>query len=232
MELEIMIDQRFIIWTAKKQATSCIVVLPGRGQHAAELAQMWLKSGLEDTMFVAVTPTEYQWYPMPNNSEDQDDAVAGLETARLVVESVLTRIESEFAISRDRIAIVGFSAGGVMANYVAMHTLREIAGIACHGGAILEPYNIPECAFPDMPMILTHNEDDDVFDWQERYLPMRDSLISQNYNVCEHENEEGGHHIQKIDILYSACILAPRLGYSAKWVAEKEMFVTHLISNS
>lgn len=215
-----MIDYRWCVFPAKGIPTSCILVLPGRSQHGIELARAWLKTELEDTVIIAVTPNERQWYPQPYSSTDQDEAVAGLSIARDAIEEVLNKIEKEYDIPRNKIALVGFSAGGVMAINVAAHAEQELAGAVCHAGAILEPENLPLCRFKEMPIVLTHCEDDDVFDWEERYLPMTDALDRTGYNTYLVENEWGGHGIDLNDILCSAKIIAGRLGYSEEWMAQ------------
>lgn len=215
-----MIDDRMIIWSSKHKATGCILALPGRGQLGSDLARAWLDSDFEDTMFASVTPTLRQWYPMPYSATDQSEAVEGLEIARNVIETYLVKIENEFDIPRNRIGLVGFSAGGVMANYIATHSDRELAGVVCHGGAILEPDKIPPCRFPNMPIVLTHCMDDDVFEWHERYVPMLNGLKDKDYNVHQVVSKYGRHTLDIEDIYYSALALAPRFGYSKEWVQE------------
>ncbi|MFI5343965.1 MAG: alpha/beta hydrolase [Chlamydiales bacterium] len=217
-----MIDYRWCIFPAKDTPTSCILILPGRSQHGIELARAWLKSELQDTLFIAVTPIEKQWYPMPYSAINQDDAIAGLEIARAAIEEVLTIIEEKFHIPRNKIGIVGFSAGGVMSIYVASHSEREMAGVVCHAGAILEPEKLPLCRYPQMPIILTHCQDDNVFDWYERYVPMADALDKQNYNLYVSENEWGGHGLDLDDVLTSAKVLGKRLGYTEEWFRQQE----------
>ena len=213
-----MIDPRWIIFTApSRKPLSCILALPGRAQHGLEVARCWLGVDLNDTMIVAITPQERQWYPMPIGPDNQDEAVAGLETARQVIEDVIDRIESEYNIPSNRIALTGFSAGGVMSVYTGMHSERELAGIACHAGAILDPDSTPICKFPQMPIVLAHAEDDEVFSWEERYQPMLTALESSNYNVFSCESTFGGHNIDYEDIQYSALVLSERFGYSNEW---------------
>jgi predicted esterase len=169
-------------------------------------------------LVIAVTPYARQWYPQPYSAVDQDEAVSGLPAARAAIEEVLETIERKYLVPRDKIALVGFSAGGVMAIDVAVNSTRELAGVVCHAGAVLEPWNIPMCRFVDMPIITTHCSDDDVFDWEERYLPMVESLENTKYNLHTIENDWGGHGVDLEDILCGAKILAPRLGYSAEWL--------------
>jgi len=215
-----MLDPRWTIFTAP-EPTSCILALPGRSQHGTEVGCFWLDSELTNTMIVCITPENREWYPMPHSPEHQDNAVAGLEASRLVIEDVIAKIEIDWGISRRNIALSGFSAGGVMALYTAMHAEKELAGVACHGGAILEPDKVPVCQFPKMPIILTHCQDDVVFRWDERYEPMHQSLTTNNYNLYTLESTYGGHGMDADDVMYSAYTLSKRLGYSKAWQEER-----------
>jgi predicted esterase len=73
-----------------------------------------------------------------------------------------------------------------------MHTTNPIGAIICHNGAIFEPNKVPVCKNTN-PFYVTHGLNDDCFDWVERYLPMKESLIQNNYNVDFLEND--GYHI-------------------------------------
>jgi len=210
--MEIRLIEKFAIIPEYK-ATSCILILPGRDQYAQELAEAWINPNFNKTVIVGITPKNFQWYPQPFNPLDQNEAVAGLNRARIIIEAMLDRIEDEFNIPRLKTALVGFSAGGVMANYVATHSEFELAGVVCHAGAILEPNEIPQCKFADMPIVLTHCMDDQVFDWNERYRPMKNGLQNKNYNVSFLENQWGNHSLKMSDVQYGATELSDRLGY-------------------
>lgn len=208
-----MLNDRYVIWSGINQATSCILVLPGRDQTGVELAKQWCNVFLDNTMIVLVTPKNKEWYPMPYSALDQEDAILGLESAKEVVNCVLNRINIEFGIPKLKIAVVGFSAGGVMANYVGINSDEEYAGFVSHSGAILEPSNVRKCRFKSMPFVLTHSKNDNVFSWDERYLPMKNSFIDNNYNLKNLESLNR-HSISDKEIEFAALSICDRLGYS------------------
>jgi predicted esterase len=216
-----MLESRWTIFTAP-DPKSCILALPGRSQHGSEVGSYWLHSELEDSLIVCVTPENREWYPMPLSPQFQEEAVAGLENSRLTIESVIVKIMDEWHIDRNKIAIVGFSAGGVMALYTAMHASSPLAGVVSHGGAILEPNKVPECKFPEMPIVLTHCKDDGVFKWDERYLPMANALEENNYDLYRYECNYGGHGMDVSDVQFGAYHLARRLGYPKSWNKQRE----------
>lgn len=208
-----MLNDRYVMWSGRNKATSCILILPGRCQTGIELAKQWCNIFLDNTMIILITPKNKEWYPMPYSSLDQENAVLGLETAREVIESTLDRIKLEFKIPKNKTAVVGFSAGGVMANYVGINSNKEYAGFVSHSGAILEPKFVPKCKFSSVPFVLTHSENDEDFSWDERYIPMKNSLIDNGYNLKFLESMNG-HCISDDEIEFAALSICDRLGYS------------------
>jgi predicted esterase len=78
--------------------------------------------------------------------------------------------------------------------------------IISHAGAILEPSSVPPCK-KDTPFLLIHNQNDDVFDWHERYLPMKYSLVNNGYHVKCVEKECGNHKIYDDDVMEAVSFL-------------------------
>jgi predicted esterase len=172
------------------------------------------KLGLPDTPIVVLHPRRLSWYPMPNGTQDQAAAVHGL-LHRAVPESVqaLKRIESMWGIPQDKIVLLGFSAGAVVATQVAVLSKTNFASCVCLSGAVLEPDKIPP-ATNTTPFILQHNYFDTVFYWQERYLPTKNALMNQGYNVSFMERKIGRHSIYEQDLIEIGLKLLPILGYS------------------
>jgi predicted esterase len=152
---------------------------------------------------VSITPKALAWYPMPNGAHDQYWALEGQERARLTIEGVVQKIESRYGIPRSKIVLCGFSAGGVMAIQVASQSATPFAGVVVHAGAILDPSALPPCQCPTTPFLLTHYQDDVIFEWRERYVPMRDALTARGYWIYVIERRVGGHTVCEQDIGYS-----------------------------
>lgn len=206
-----MLEPRWCIFTAENKPDGCLLILPGRGELGFDLAFGWTKRLPPNVMVATITPKQRRWYPQPYSPTNQKAAVDGLPEARQAIEDAISKIQSEYNLPKHRIALAGFSAGGVMAINVAAHSDEELAGVVCHAGAILEPKTLPKCQFDDMPIVLTHCEDDDVFDWEERYVPMLDALEHKGYNYTTFESKWGGHRITEHDLIDSAEIILPRL---------------------
>ncbi len=112
---------------------------------------------------------------------------------------IVDRLWDQFSIPRERIVLVGFSMGAVAAVYWAIHTDAPVAAVVCHSGAVLEPWKVG-AASHNMPIILNHAQDDFCFGWDERYLPMRTSLMKRGYNVVRAERASGNHTILPCDV--------------------------------
>jgi len=204
--------ERWAIYNADNKPTSCILALPGRGNRGQDIAEWYSFAGLKKTLIVAVTPANYEWYPQPNGPQDQADAVAGQEAARNSLEWVVDTIEKRYGIKSNRMALVGFSAGAVMAIQTAIHSEREFAAVIGHGGAILDPGGVPP-AKNAMPIYLMHSNNDSTFEWDERFVPMKESLEQNGYNVESLIRKYEGHRVIYEDIVVAGAKLAPALGY-------------------
>jgi len=183
-----------------KQVSKCIIGLTGRGQEASHMLHIAKSLDLPDTLLVAIEPEELRWYPQPISSVDQDEAVAGLPLARAAIGDIIKSIQWKWNLFPKDITLIGFSAGGVMAVDIATKEKEEYGAIVCFAGAILNPYDTPQND-KDTPFLLIHNKDDYCFDWKERYLPMKEKLVEQGYNVTTLEKRRGNHRIFYKDVV-------------------------------
>lgn len=186
----------------EEAATSLAVLLPGRGQPAVDLLARYDAAPLPRTLLIAAQPFE-EWYPAPKGSDDQEEAVEGLRLSVPELDEFISELQEEFGLDRSRIALVGFSAGGVMAIQTAAYSNEPFGAVVVHAGAILEPDELPP-AKNDTPFLLIHSQDDDCFFWEERYLPMKEALIDQGFNLFTSEGKTGGHRIGHEDVLEGA----------------------------
>lgn len=222
-----MIDPRWHI-SFVEEPTSCILILPGRGECGSDLARFYENTELKNTIIVGITPYKREWYPMPNGPSDQAAAVNGIKDAIAAIETVLEKIQHMFSLTRDKIAIAGFSAGGVMALQVAAYSEKSFAAAVCHGGAILEPDKLPPAKDSYMPILLTHSEDDPIFAWDERYLPMKEALLKQDYNVHTVEWLSGGHSLSSEDMIVTGVFLSKCFKYPKEWKHSRQHIVKQM----
>lgn len=198
-----------IYYNSNQTIENCVICIPGRGQRGENFASTYqLMTELDNTVYVGPTPKQLAWYPQPYSPSDQDDALSGIPIARRSIEAVVNAVQSKFNIPKSKIALVGFSAGGVMAIQTAAYSSEPYGLVAVHAGAILNPSDLPVCKFKETPYVLTHAVDDNCFDWYERYLPMRQVLLDKGYQTWVYEKITGGHWVTHGDYEQVAIYLA------------------------
>jgi predicted esterase len=120
--------------------------------------------------------------------------------------------------SRKHTDLTIVSAGAVVALQVAMKAKEPFAACVSLAGAIFEPDKVKK-PINNTPIILQHNKGDFCFDWYERYLPMKDALKKNGYDVTVLERPNGSHTLYIDDAVSVSKLIATSLGYP-KWYAE------------
>lgn len=207
-----MISKEIVI-RASGECKGCVLVLPGRGLTSGLMERFMHYVGLWKLHKVILEPDNLEWYPVPNGINDQEDAIAGLTPAKECLEKEIGRINKAWGFESKDIAIVGFSAGSVMALHLLAHSNKPYAGILSLAGAILEPEKLPKAKF-NTPVLLQHNEDDMCFEWEERYLPMKKALTEKGYNLTVKEGCGSGHNLTGEEVDLSREFLIKIFNYS------------------
>ncbi len=206
--------------TSKTPLKGGVILLPGRGNFGYNLLRRY--SEVFDWRGVAlysITPRlDVGWYPPPKHPLDQSEAVSGLNRSNQTIKKIIDRVTHETGLPRKKLVIAGFSMGAVAAVYWAMNARQQdaVGAVVCHSGAVLEPWKVPN-ARHDMPIVLNHGADDYCFDWEERYLPMKRSLVSKGYNCLFAEREKGDHWVHKGDVSCLQGVFEDLFGTSLAW---------------
>lgn len=190
----------------------CVIGLPGRGVPFDTMELFLSHMELDESVISVLEPNELAWYPQPNGADDQKDSITGMKYNLLELEHYICKIQRTFRLKRSKIAIVGYSAGAVMALQLASRSKHPFAAVVSMAGAILDPTELPE-APSQTPILIRHAVDDDCFSWDERYLPMKQALHDKNYNLFYSEKANGGHGIQREDAVVIGKFLTKNLNY-------------------
>lgn len=145
-----------------EKTPKCVLLLPGRGLSAEAMLHVSEDMGLHKHLQIALEPVRRLWYPMPNGPKDQDQALFGLRKANRVVLAAVERINKAWGVEQKDIAVLGFSAGGVVALDLATNTKAPFACCISMSGTILAPEKVRP-AVNQTPIIVQHNRYDDVF---------------------------------------------------------------------
>jgi predicted esterase len=188
---------KWCVYKDDPNPTSCILALPGRGQSGFHMASTYFSiMNRPKTLIIGVTPIGFEWYPMPRGPYNQNDALDGLGKAVRTIDDVVNYIIEKYNIPAEKISLVGYSAGGVMALQAAAHLPQhKFASIICHAGAVLSPSELPNCVNEETKILICHSQDDFTFNWHERYTPSKNALRERGYNVRFSERSKGGHSI-------------------------------------
>lgn len=223
LKSEAMIEKWYVKEPASGKIKRAIVCLAGRDNPPDTLMRVGLQLSLPDTLIVSVSPRNMEWYPMPVSAVNQSKAVKGLPSAIKATETLMRRVTKGFGLASKDIVLMGYSAGGVVSLQSCLHMKRFHPGaiiVLC--GACLEPEKVPSYK-NHSPIMLVHNQDDQCFEWEERYLPMKEALVKNNHDVQFVEKRYGGHMVQWEDLLPISDFIAEKLGIEGWEHPDKEL---------
>jgi ABC-type proline/glycine betaine transport system permease subunit len=88
--------------------------------------------------------------------------LAGAQAAYGFLDGFLDDLLAEYGLGDDRLALVGFSQGTMMALHVAPRRRRALAGVLGFSGALLAPDRLAKEAVSRPPVLLVHGDADQV----------------------------------------------------------------------
>jgi predicted esterase len=149
------------------EAAGAVILLHGRGASAEDILGLAEELDLPNLAYLAPQAAGHTWYPnsfLAPVEQNEPWLTSALELVRTVVERV-----AEAGISRDKIAIMGFSQGACLATeFVARNPIRFSALIAFTGGLIGPPGTVFRYS-PDLggtPCFLGSGDPDPHVPWE------------------------------------------------------------------
>jgi phospholipase/carboxylesterase len=147
---------------------SLVVLLHGYGSNGADLislAPYWAKV-LPGAAFVSpnaiepvpMAPGGYQWFPISNL--DPQLMEQGARAAAQSVDRFIDRELEKYALTPERLVLVGFSQGTMMALYVGLRRERQIAGIVGFSGVLVGGRKLKDEMRSKPPVLLIHGDRD------------------------------------------------------------------------
>lgn len=151
---------------------SVVVFLHGYGADGADLLGLAdpLAPHLPRTAFYAPNapercvnnPMGYQWFPIPwMDGSSEEQAKASAAQSFQDINAFLDKVLVDEGIPADRLALVGFSQGTMMALSVAPQRAPEIAGVVGFSGRLIDPEQALD-ARTKPPILLIHGDEDPV----------------------------------------------------------------------
>jgi phospholipase/carboxylesterase len=149
-------------------AKSLVVFLHGYGADGNDLIDIgrhWAPR-LPDTAFVsphapercAEAPMGRQWFGL--TMRDPDEIWRGVSKAAPALDTFLDAELTRLSLPPDRLALVGFSQGTMMALHVAPRRIDQIAGVVGYSGLLAGPEHLAGDLQSMPPVLLIHGADD------------------------------------------------------------------------
>lgn len=188
-----------------EKATSVVVLLHGYGADGADLLGLAdpLSPHLPGTAFYAPdapepcanNPMGRQWFPVPwldGSTQDQarESMVRSVDDLNAFLDEVLARE----GLGADRMVLVGFSQGTMMALHVAPRRDVAVAGVVGFSGRLLTPEVLAEEARVKPPVLLIHGDQDEVVPFDDMSLAGQ-TLQEAGFTVYGHVMQGTGHGI-------------------------------------
>ncbi|MBD3766077.1 MAG: alpha/beta fold hydrolase [Rhodobacterales bacterium] len=199
-----------------------VVFLHGYGADGADLLGLAdpMAPHLPDTLFLApdapqpcvANPFGRQWFPIPwIDGSSEVEAAEGLARAATDLDAFLDARLAETGLSPDRLALVGFSQGAMVALQVAPRRPAAVAGVVAISGRLLDPARLAAEALVRPPVLLIHGDRDEVVPFADLDLAGR-ALAGAGFEVYAHVMRGTGHGIAPDGLGAALAFLRDRLG--------------------
>jgi phospholipase/carboxylesterase len=149
---------------------SLVVLLHGYGSNGDDLISLapLIQPLLPDAAFVAPNAPSrlpqmaeaYQWWPI--RSFSAEERAAGAIAAAPAIDGFLTAELERLDLTDDRLLLIGFSQGTMMALHVGLRRAQAPAGIIGFSGMLVAPDRLAAEIRSRPPILLVHGTADDV----------------------------------------------------------------------
>lgn len=203
-----------------RTARSLVVLLHGygaSGDDLIELGHVWSRQ-LPDTVFVSPHAPDqlpydeasgFQWFPL--TFRDPDEYWRGAKAAGPMVDAFLDAELARYRLSPERLALVGFSQGTMMALHTGLRRATAPAAIVGYSGMIAGPEHLKADLTGRPPVLLIHGSDDEVIPAGALHVT-REALADAAIKVEWHIREGLGHGIDPEGLAMGGSFLKAALG--------------------
>lgn len=199
-------------------AKALVVFLHGYGADGNDLIAIgreWRRT-MPDAAFVAphapercmASPTGRQWFPL--TFRDPDERRRGTLAASPGLDAFLDQELARTGLTADRLALVGFSQGTMMALHVGLRRKIPPAAILGYSGMLVQPEALASEAVGKPPILLVHGERDEVIP-VDALFAATDALGAAEIPVEWHLSPGLGHGIDSEGLRQGAAFLASAL---------------------
>lgn len=197
---------------------SVVILLHGYGSNGADLIGLvpYWRAALPHTLFLAPdapqpcpgAPGGRQWWPLTSLSPEA--RAAGVRVSAPALNAYIDSQLAAHDLSADRLALVGFSQGTMMALHVGPRRANAIAGIVGYSGMLADPEALGEELETKPPILLVHGDADDVLPVSALHQAQA-RLEGLGFEVESHVSRGLGHSIDEQGLMLGAKHLAAHL---------------------
>jgi phospholipase/carboxylesterase len=202
-----------------RKATSLVVLLHGYGASGDDLIALadMMSPMLPSAAFSsphAIEPLPYpgapgyQWFPL--QMRDPEEYISGTRAAAPVLDQFLDAELQRHGLGPDRLALVGFSQGTMMALHVGLRRTVAPAAVVGLSGVIAGANALAAEIVSRPPVMLVHGADDELIPVGAIHLT-REALGAAGICVDWHVREGLGHGIDEEVVGMTARFLAGHL---------------------
>ena len=180
-------------------ADSLILLLHGWGADAADLMDLSpaLASRFPGAVVAApdgpapcaANPMGREWFDLTGATLDN-----GPDEAMPQLKELISILLEDHGLGYDRLALIGFSQGGMMALHTGLRMAEPVAGVVSFSGALLAPEKLEDEKTASPRVLLVHGKDDEVVPWQAMMIA-ESMLKSVDVDVTASTREGLGHGI-------------------------------------
>ncbi len=204
-----------------KKPKQMVVLLHGLGANGADLlslAPYWADS-LPEAIFVApdapdacdMAPFGYQWFSLQDRSFTAMEK--GARNAAPLLNKFLDEQLTAHNVAADKLALVGFSQGTMMALFAAPRRHQALAAVVGYSGALVAAAALAAETKSKFPVLLVHGEVDPVVPFAAMGHA-EENLRSAGFNVTALSRPGLGHSIDPEGLSAGAAFL--RQSFAAK----------------
>ncbi len=183
--------------------------LIGLAPHLAEL--------LPHAQFVApdapfpydMAPMGRQWFSVEDRSPES--LLAGVEAAAPILREFIDSELSRTGLEPQKVALVGFSQGTMMALHVALRRAEPVAAVVGFSGRLMAAGQLADDIRARPPILLIHGDADPVVPF-ESLAEAKEALESVGVNVETNSRPALGHSIDEHGLASGCAFLKEHLG--------------------
>jgi phospholipase/carboxylesterase len=199
--------------------TSLVILLHGYGSNGDDLIGLvpYWRGALPNTLFVSPNAPQpcpgsvggYQWWPL--DSLAPSARAAGVRVSAPILNAFIDEQLAATGLSEDKLVLVGFSQGTMMALHVGPRRKKPIAGIVGYSGMLADPDALAAEVKTKPPVLLVHGDADQV-------LPVASIADAERrlkilgFDVAAHVSRGLTHSIDEMGLTLGAQFLIDKLG--------------------